>query len=484
MRARFSWAAVAPAAIALLVALAVTAGAYGYHRDELYFRMLPPAWGYVDQPPLAPAMTRVLSAIIDEPWAVRAPAIACAVAAVFVVALIAREVGGTALAQGLAAWGSGFGAFALLFGHVFLTASIDLIVWPLTVLFVVRAILRDQPRWWLLAGVVVGLSMYNKLLIAQLLIAVAIGILIIGPRGELARPWPYLAVLLAIVVGLPNLVYQALNGWPQLTMGASLAAENGGEVRTLVVPFLLLLIGPLLAVFWIAGIVGLFRRTPWRPLRFLAVALGVIVVLTLVFGTQFYYPLGLLVALYAIGCVIVADWAQSRVRRSIAVAAVALNALVAIVISLPVIPVTAIGATPVAGINQAVADQIGWPQYAATIEAVASDAAASAGEVAVLTSNYGEAGALNRYGSPALPPVFSGHNALAALGPPSDAVTALVVVGRIGPILSSAFERCDERARLDNGVGVDNEEQGTPVSVCTGRVAGWHELWPRLTHLD
>ncbi len=316
----------------------------------------------------------MLSGVVDEAWALRIPAILCAVAAVFVVALIAREVGGGGFAQGLAAWGSGFGAFALLFGHVFLTASFDLLVWPLVVLFVMRAIVRDQPRWWLLAGVVVGVSMYGKLLIAQLLIALAIGILVIGPRRALLTPWPYAGVILAVVIGLPNLLYQAANGWPQLTMGAALAAENAAEVRVLVWPFLLLLIGPLLAVFWVAGIVGLFRRAGWRSLRFLPLALAVLVVLTFAFGAQFYYPLGLLVVLYAIGCVVVSDWARTRSRRGIAIAAVALNALVSAVISLPVIPLGVVGATPVPGINQVVADQIGWPDYVETIQDVAAQA--------------------------------------------------------------------------------------------------------------
>ena len=47
---------------------------YGYHRDELYFRMLPPAWGYTDQPLLTPLLARATMLLADEPWALRLPA--------------------------------------------------------------------------------------------------------------------------------------------------------------------------------------------------------------------------------------------------------------------------------------------------------------------------------------------------------------------------------------------------------------------------
>jgi hypothetical protein len=46
------------------------------------------------------------------------------------------------------------------------------------------------------------------------------------------------------------------------------------------------------------------------------------------------------------------------------------------------------------------------------------------------------------------------------------------------------FASCDVVARLDNGVGVANEEQAAPVAVCRGPVAPWSELWPRFRHLD
>src|SRR4051812_36612809 len=152
----FAWRAVAPALLAMAVALLLTAGQYGYHRDELYFRMLPPAWGYVDQPPLTPFLARTFSHILaDEVWAMRIPAILFAVASVLVIALITREVGGAGLAQGLAAWGYAFASITLSFGHVLLTASLDLLVWPAVILVVMRALLRSQPWLWLVAGAIV-----------------------------------------------------------------------------------------------------------------------------------------------------------------------------------------------------------------------------------------------------------------------------------------------------------------------------------------
>ncbi|GAA2248699.1 glycosyltransferase family 39 protein [Herbiconiux moechotypicola] len=485
---RFARLPVLSAAGALALVLALTAGGYGYHRDELYFRMLEPAWGYLDQPPLTPLLAKLSTLIADEPWALRLWPLLFAVASVAVVALLARELGGGAFAQGLAAWGYAFGSFTLTFGHALFTASLDLLVWPLVVLAVLRA-LRGwpepaQPWWWLVAGAIVGLSLDNKLLVALLLLSLAAGILVAGPRGVLRTRWPYLGVAVMFVLGAPALVYQALNGWPQLAMGGALSSGNAGEVRVLMWPFLALLLGPLLVPIWVAGLVGLLRRAAWRSARFLAVAFGVLLVLVAIAGAQFYYPYGLLVCVYAAGCVVVADWAGSwpgrRLRRVLLVAAVAVNSVVSAVISLPIVPVDVLGATPIPAMNQSVADQVGWPAYVAQVERAALDSGADV----VIASNYGEAGALDRYGGDALPPVVSGHNALAAARRPAADAEAAVVVGGQFERVRDLFARCAVVDELDSGLGVDNEEQGEPMAVCSGPVRPWAELWPSFAHLN
>jgi len=186
--AAVSWGVVLPAALAQSLALTLGSWGYGYHRDELYFRMLPPAWGYVDQPPLVPFLARTLSGVVDEPWALRLPATLAAALSVILVGLVTRELGGQRGAQALAAWGYAFSSLPLMLGHVLLTSTLDQTFW-LAVVFAVLRALRGSPRWWLVAGAVAGLASYSRLLVAVLGAALAVGILALGPRATLRSPW-------------------------------------------------------------------------------------------------------------------------------------------------------------------------------------------------------------------------------------------------------------------------------------------------------
>lgn len=470
-------------------ALTIASTGYGYHRDELYFRMLRPAWGYVDQPPLTPLLARTFASIADETWAMRIPATLATVAAVYVVALITRELGGARFAQALCAWGFAFAALPLIGGHVMVTAALDLPVWPTVLLFIIRAQLRSQPRWWLAAGAVGGVSVYNKLLVAVLLAALAAGFALVGPRTVFRSRWVLGGAFLALVIGLPNLLYQGTHHWPQFAMGRALAQHNAGEVRVLVVPFLAATLGPPLVPIWIAGIVALLRRPNWREVQFLAVAFPVLVALVIMMGAQFYYPSGLLAVLFAAGCVPVEGWLARRrtaLGRALVATGVAVNAAISSVLALPLIPLSALGASPVPAINQVAADSVGWPAYVAQIaSAYAGLPLAERARAVIVASNYGEAGAVERYGARyRLPKVYSGQNQLYFEARPPDAATVVVFVGGQLHRARDLFASCREVTKLDNGIGVDNEEQDQPVAVCTAPLGGWAAVWPALKHLD
>ncbi|MEI2779451.1 MAG: glycosyltransferase family 39 protein [Tetrasphaera sp.] len=481
-RPPFARRAVLAAAAAQALALTAGSAGYGYHRDELYFRMLPAQWNYLDQPPLTPGLPRLSTHLADQVWALRLPATIAAALSVILLALITRDLGGGRAAQVLCAWGYAFAAMPLMLGHVLLTATIDLPLLLAVVVLVLRAV-SGRPRTWLSAGIVAGVTAYTRLLVVVVVGLLVLGLVVLGPRATLRTPWPWLGGLIAGAIAIPVIAYQAGNDWPQLRMGEALASANAGEVRSFLPVLLLLMLGPPLVLVWVLGIGWLLRAPQRGRAGFLAVAFAGLVAFTLVSGAQPHYPIHLLSVMYAAGCVPAGRWLAARRRwRAVASAVVAVNAAVALVLALPVIPEAHLGATPIPGMAQLVRDQVGWPAYVEQI-AAAHVQVADGRPLPILSANYGEAGAIDRYG-PALglPHPYSGHTGLGDLGPPSG--DRVLVVGGQLDSAQEMFERCTVLARLDNGVDVDNEEQGQPIALCTGPRAPWPQLWPRLRHLD
>jgi hypothetical protein len=137
-----------------------------------------------------------------------------------------------------------------------------------------------------------------------------------------------------------------------------------------------------------------------------------------------------------------------------------------------------------AALNPTIGDQVGWPTYVATLRAAYERI--PTGErprVVVFTGNYGEAGAVARYGRD-LPPVFSGQNELYFEGPPPQNRDLVLAWTEDFADLSTHFDDCQRMATMDNGVGVDNEEQGSVVALCRVPSTGWAALWPTLQHYD
>ena len=484
--AAFPVAAVTVLCVALLAA---TSGQYGYHRDELYFRILGRhlSWGYVDEPPLTPLLGRASTALFgDNLVAFRLPALLCAAATLVVAAVIVRELGGGRAAQVLATAGLATTGVVLL-GHTLATATVDVVFWLLVILFASRALLRGRPRWWLAAGLAAGLGSYNKQLVALLLIGLVAGLLIGGPRRELRSPWLWAGMAIALVVAVPNIVYQITHGWPQLEMARAIARNKGDDDRVTFVPLQLALLGLPSAAIWIIGLVRVLRDQAWRPVRALAWAYLVACALTLVSGGQPYYPLGLLIFLYAAGTVVVARWAgRRRARWAWPVAALVLSGATTLVVALPLIPLSSLGSTGVPAASSVVGDQVGWPVYVREVaEVVDGLPAADRAHAVLLTANYGEAGALDRYGPRYhLPAAYSGHNELYHYGPPPESTTVAVVVGVDPAALATAFATCAKMGELDNRAGVDNEEQGVAIRVCRGPRETWAALWTRAQHYD
>ena len=471
---------------AVTVVLVVFAGGYGYHRDELYFLEAGHhlAWSYADQGPVTPLVARLMSDIAPGSLTVlRIPSAIAAGLVVLLTGLLAGELGGRPRARALAATCAAVGTIVLFNGHLLSTSTLDLLVWTLVSWLVVRAVRTGDNRLWPVAGVVLGFGLLNKPLPAFLAVGLLAGVLIAGPRRLLRNPWVWSGAAIALVLWSPWIAWQASNGWPQIAVSRSIAAGNSTSSQPwwAIVPFQVLLVSPVLAPVWIAGLVRLFRDPAVRPYRFLAWAWVVLAVVFMASAGKPYYLAGLLPALLGAGAVAVDGWldrGRRGLRRGLIGIALVGSAAVSAIIALPLVPADRAG--QVVATNPDVGETIGWPRFTQTI----ADVYRHVPGAVILTSNYGEAGAIDRYG-PALglPHAYSGHNAFGDWGPPPNGSAPVVAVGLDRSDIATTLRDCRLRARIDDGVGIDNDEQGAPVDVCRGPQRPWSAQWSAVKHL-
>jgi hypothetical protein len=475
-------------AVFVAAELAVS-GRYGFQQDELYFITAGHhlAFGYVDQPPLAPLLTRITDILGVSPTAIRiVPALAGG-AVVVAAARFAALFGAGRVGRVLAALMMACAPVLLGAVHLANTTPLDLLAWPAVLLCVTTALLRHRPRWWLGAGAAAGVGLENDNLVVLLLVSLALGILASKHRFVLRTRWPWLGAGIAAVIWAPNVIWQVTHGWPQLAMSSALHQENSTAAAYAGgLPAQLLFLGLLAAPLVIAGFVRLWRAP---ELRFIAVTAALVVayVLALVPGKA-YYTDGMAPAVLAAGALAVEQWiARGRrpaVRRGIVFAAPLVGLAATLTAVLPILPVGQVHNLPASSQRSSgIGNTIGWPQLTRAI--AAQDAAlVRAGQppTSIFTGYYAEAAALDVLGSAHhLPPVLSGHNAYWMWGPGQASDRRVLAVDALAQ-LRPYFASCRPLTTYHAPYGVQNDWTSMQIGVCTGPVAGWHTLWPHLKH--
>ena len=467
------------------------AGRYGYHRDELYFLLCGRhlAWGFVDQPPLTPAIARLTDVLAPGNLVVlRTPSALVAGGCVLLAALIAREVGGGRAAQLMAAVLTGTSAGLLAVCHLLSTTTLDFPVWLAVILLTLRIVRTGDTRWAVLIGLVCGVGLLNKYLVGLLAVGLVAGVLIAGPRRLLRDRWVLAGLVVAVVVVAPNVAWQLAHGLPQLDVVNEISSGDSSYTgRPAALALQLVLVSPIGAVVWITGLVALFRRPAWRPYRALAWAWVVILGLLLIGGGKGYYDAPLLLALTAIGSVPMAErwsagssWLRLRFATFVVICTV-VDAL----LMLPIAPVAHLPAAVVA-VNYDAGETVGWPALADSVARVyRSLPAAERARATILTANYGEAGALARYGpARALPTAYSGHMSVADFGWPPVGATVVIAIGFDEESYLKRFFGSVQRAgSVDLRLDIDNDENGEPIWLCRTPNAPWPTLWPKLRHV-
>ncbi|HXA68695.1 MAG TPA: glycosyltransferase family 39 protein [Bryobacteraceae bacterium] len=474
-------------ALGTVVVHLLTGGRYGFQRDELATlddaRHL--AWGYVAYPPVTPFFGRLSLLMFGTSLTgFRFFAALAEASAVVLTGLMARELGGHRGAQLVAA------AAAIPFclgGALMQYVSFDYLCWVLTAYFVIRLLKSDDPRWWIAIGSAIGLGMLSKYTMVFFVAGLTAGVLLTDARRRLASKWLWLGIAAAVVIFLPNFIWQAQHGLISLDFLRHIHARDVGMGRTrYFLPEQLeftLLAFPL----WLAGLYLYFFAPEGRRFRALGWMYIVPLLLFVIAQGRGYYLAAAYPMLYAGGAVFLERWLASRGRqfagslRAIVCTALVADMIIVAALFLPIVPVNSTWWKFAVKVNGDFPEEIGWPELVETVAKIRDSLPAEdRAHLGILGTNYGEAGAINLYGPRyGLPSAISGVNSFWQRGYGNPPPETLIVIGLPGGYLETKFAACEVVGHTWNRYGIENEETRShpDIFLCRHLRESWPEFW-------
>jgi Dolichyl-phosphate-mannose-protein mannosyltransferase len=475
-------------------------GGYGFFRDELYFIVCGnrPDWGYVDQPPLIPLLAAWSHALFGNSLTGFriAPGLAMA-GTVAMTAEFARLIGGGRFAQWLCGLCVMCTPALLALGVFFSTDMLQPLTWLALSWCIVWLAQTGDQRWWIAFWIVAGGGLWSKYLIGFYVIAIGLGMLATPLRSSLARPWFYAGAAVAFAMIAPNILWQYHNGWPFLELASAL---GHGKNRALPpVDFLaqqVLVIGPLAAPVWIAGLWKSAVRPACACYRLFAIAYALLITFFIVAHGKANYLVPVYPVLFASGAVFWEAALISPAARIVPLVAIAIEGIVFAPLALPIFPEeAAISYMAAMGIGprltsvevhkegrmpQHFGDMHGWPELAEKVadiyRALPPDDRAKA---VFFGRNYGDAAAIDVFGPRlGLPPAISAHNNYYLWGPRGYDGSVMIVLGGDPRWYAKMFRSVDVAGHTDNPYAQPSEIQ--PIYVLRGPQIPLGVIWPAL----
>ena len=463
------------------------------------------AWGYVDQPPFSIAalwLSRLFFG--DSLFALRLfPAIAGAIV-VALAGLMAKELGGKRYAQVLASCCTLSAPLILGMNSFFSMNSFDILFWTLAFYLIIVIIKKDEQKYWLLLGLVLGLGLLNKISVLWLGTGLTAGLLLTPSRKLLLTRRVWIAAAIALLLFLPHIIWQVLNGFPTLEFMKNAIAHKYIAVSPLdIVIQQAQNMNPLTFPIWIAGLIYFLVSKSVRQFRILPIIyFTVFLILVINRNSKAEYLGPMFPMLFTLGAfsiekfILKLNW---RWLKSSILVLLLPGAIIAAPFALTILPIEtfisysqALGMAPsttekkkLNKLPQFYADMFGWEEMTASVaDAYNTLTPEEKTKCAIFANNYGEAGAIDFFGRKYnLPKAISGHNNYWLWG--CRNATGDVVV-RLG----GSREAMLESYRAVAQIGVFKNEYCMPyennmaIYVCKGRRTPLKDDWAKFMHYE
>jgi len=308
-------------------------------------------------------------------------------------------------------------AYLRLF-FLFQANFLEVFWWSLSGYFIIRFINTNNIKYLYWIGFAFGFGWLAKNSVSFFIIGFGVALLLTAHRKLFLNKHLYGAAALALIIALPNLLWQYNHNWPLLHHMDELRETQLKFIKP--ADFLKEQVLMFFAAFyiWIMGLIWLFTRAG-KPYRSLAwIYLTVIAVLLVTSGKN-YYSLGAYPMLFAAGAVALQQWTANKLKwlRWVTVALILFLSWVVLPMSMPLWKPDKLAAfykrrdlekmgflkwedQQNHALPQDFADYLGWKEMTEKAENAfyigLPDTARSA--TIIYCENYGQAGALKFYG--------------------------------------------------------------------------------------
>lgn len=404
------WLIILLAILKFILPFVFQSSVFELQRDEfLYYQQGQHlALGYLENPPLLAYLASISSWLGGTEFWIRFwPSLIGAGTVVFT-CLITSALGGRSFAQLLAGISILTGAF-LRVHALFQPNMLDIFFWTVSIYFLILFIRSQQTNHLIALVVSLVLGFYSKYSIAFFGAALIISLLISSQRKLFLQKRIWLALLLTIVLILPNIYWQYIHNWPLVHHMKELRETQLKYVNPIdFIKEQFLMNLPVLFV-WIAGFIWALKNKEYRFISFTYL----FVIALLLFGSgKAYYALGIYPVLFAAGGVAWQQWTNKIkwLRVVFIVFIIGFTRLI-LPLALPIYEPVKLAALykkydikntwedqQEHPLSQDFADMLGWKELAAKSELFFNSLPdSSKNNTTIFCGNYGQAGALKFY---------------------------------------------------------------------------------------
>jgi 4-amino-4-deoxy-L-arabinose transferase-like glycosyltransferase len=478
--------------VAMTAVSVIAARQYDFHRDELDLidnaRHLD--WSFVEYPPVAPLITWIgLKLFGPSVIGLHLVAALAICGAIYLTGLMTQELGGPRRAQLLAMLATATTPIPIFLPFFLSYQTFDYLWWVLTAYLIIRLLKSDDPRWWLPIGATIGIGMMTKYTIAYFVVGIVAGVLLTPARRYLKSAWLWGGVGLAILIFVPNILWQVQHDFISLDFTTSIHARDVaiGRTKDFVIGQLYTCASLAALPLWLAGLWYYFQDPQGRKYRLLGWAFIMTFLLFLVSQGRSYYVAPAYPMLFAGGASLLEKrWESSPGRRTnlwrgLVYGGLVLVGVVMLALLLPLAPINSGWWKAAVAVNGEMREEVGWQELAQEVARIRDMLPAEdLPRLGIFAGNYGEAGAINLYREAyGLPEAISGTNTYWLRGFGDPPPETLIVIGETQKDLEPTFESCVLAGHTWNRYAVENEEttRHPDIFVCRGLKAPLKDIW-------